>query len=56
MVLTNVTDMEIYKKRTLNTNSVIIGIVFDEYYRPDLNKENPYYVKTEVIRELIPFL
>lgn len=56
MVYVSINELEMTKKRDLKSEKVILGMIFDEYYLPEMNRENPYHVKESVLKEIANYL
>lgn len=56
MVYVSIQDLDFFKLRDTNTDKVTLGMIFDEYYLPEMNREHPYHVKQSVVNEMTAYL
>ena len=56
MVYVSIQDLDCFKKRDIDSDKVILGMVFDEYYLPEMSWEHPYHVKQTVVKEITDYL
>lgn len=46
----------LFNNRKFDPDKLLIGIVFDELYKPELDSQNPYFIRSWVYHELSEFL
>lgn len=56
MVYVSIQDLDYFKNWDIDTDKVILGMVFDEFYLPEMNWEHPYHVKQSVLKEITDYL
>lgn len=56
MVYVSIQDLDCFKNRDIGSDKVILGMVFDEYYLPEMSWEHPYHVKQTVVKEITDYL
>lgn len=56
MVYVSIQDLELFKLWEANTDKVTLGMIFDEFYLPEMNWEHPYHVRQSVVNEMTAYL